>query len=391
LGHDFFRPLPLILWYALTKLSASAWILHFANVTLHGIVAGLTGILALRMGWGLFWSLLAAMWLVVQPSAVEAVAWASGVQDVLMTACVVGALVLAAPGALFRPVAFVALIVAALVSKETAIAAPVLLGVFWMGDSRSLARRQWFCVLLAAGIVGIYLTVRFTVATLPDDYTRVPSRYFIKELIVQPFATLAVPWHEHDIARHSTLGMGSALVPLVLLLRGVGRGRADVLRGVLRLATWPLVAVGPVYAYFFISPHLEGSRYLYLATPAWVLLLTALLRSAGGARPSWPSAVAAAALIMLSAFGVGQNLRPWIAAGEMRDVVLREARATTVAADCRTVVFEGVPDSLDGAYIFRNGFDIAVGELPTSPSGLDCRFRWDGGRFVRRDAERNRN
>ncbi len=383
LGNEFFRPLPLMLWYVLHGVSAGPWLLHVINVTLHGVAAGVTGMLALKLGWGRFWSLFATVWMVVQPSAVETVAWASGVQDLLMTVSVLGAVLLAASSVGFRSVLVVALLIAALLSKETAVAAPALIAVFWMAGSRRAAQQHWRDVLLAAATVAAYVTLRVFVAAPPDDYTRAPSGYFVKELIVRPFASLAVPWHDHAIADQPALGIGWALFPLVLLLATVVRNRPGSLFRALQFAVWVLIAISPVYAYFFISPHLEGSRYLYLAAPAWVLLLTGLLRSAFGARPSWLAAAVAAMVVLLSAFGVMLNLRPWIAAAELRDVVLREARLARNGADCRAFTFEGVPDSLDGAYVFRNGFDAAVGESATSPSGMDCRFRWDGSRFVR--------
>jgi hypothetical protein len=386
LGNEFFRPLPLMLWYVLSTISSGAWALHFTNVTLHGIVAGMTGLLALTFGWGRAWSVLAGVWLTVQPQLVEAVAWASGVQDLLMTVGVVSAVALLGSGVRFPAAAVMALLTAALLSKETAVAAPALLAVFWMGGSRGARGRHRRYVLLAAGVVAAYVAVRVFVASPPSEYTRVPSGYFVKELIVRPFASLAVPWHEHTITDYPILGIGLAVLPLVLLLAAASRNRAASLLHVLRCAAWVLLAIGPVYAYFFISEHLEGSRYLYLATPAWVLLLTGLLRSALGARFRWRAAVAAILVVLVSALGVVANLRPWIAAAALRDAVLREARRAGHAADCRAFTFEGLPDSVDGAYIFRNGFDQALGPLPTSPSGLDCTFRWRGSRFVRADA-----
>jgi hypothetical protein len=67
--------------------------------------------------------------------------------------------------------------------------------------------------------------------------------------------------------------------------------------------------------------------------------------------------------------------------------VLAAAGARAEGTGCRELAFVGVPDSVAGAYVFRNGFEAALRRSgwPPGAAGVStpaCRRRRDGERFV---------
>ena len=78
------------------------------------------------------------------------------------------------------------------------------------------------------------------------------------------------------------------------------------------------------------------------------------------------------------------------AVAHLRDRVLTDARAGITGTGCSHATVTGVPDSVEGAYVFRNGFAEAAGLTPASAPGADsarpadeCRFTWSESGFVR--------
>src|SRR5262249_60843571 len=69
----------------------SPGLLHAVNLTLHGVNAWLVSMLAVRLGFRGDASIAAGGLFLPFPAAPEAVAWASGIQDVLMTSSALGA------------------------------------------------------------------------------------------------------------------------------------------------------------------------------------------------------------------------------------------------------------------------------------------------------------
>jgi hypothetical protein len=78
----------------------------------------------------------------------------------------------------------------------------------------------------------------------------------------------------------------------------------------------------------------------------------------------------------IGAFGVRLNLVPWTRAAAMREEVLSAVeRAST--SGCKEVWIRNVPDSVQGAYVFRNGLAEAIAPIAVSsaapPQCLDQR------------------
>ncbi len=130
---EFFRPLPVLCF----KLAgAHPVVLHSAIIMLHGANAALVAALAAAAGQSPAAAVVAGALFLTFPAHAEAVAWCSGLQDVLMTTGVLTAVALA--NAARERLALPAL-AGALLSKETAVVAPALL---WLVQSTAVAGRS---------------------------------------------------------------------------------------------------------------------------------------------------------------------------------------------------------------------------------------------------------
>jgi hypothetical protein len=75
----------------------------------------------------------------------------------------------------------------------------------------------------------------------------------------------------------------------------------------------------------------------------------------------------------------------WRQAADLRDRVLTDARSAIERAGCARPTFSGVPDSVDGAYVFRNGFSeaLAIPAVAGGDARPDCAFTWSDSGFSR--------
>jgi hypothetical protein len=386
---ELFRPSLFVVWRALLAIvPEGAVALHAVNVVLHGVNAFLVYRLAAATGLSRLMALCAGALFLSYPAAVEAVAWPSGIQDVLMTTCVLIVLVVAIAGrsTIARISWAGALLLAALLTKETAIAAPVLLLV--LGLIPEVRRPAWVTAAVCAVIVASFLAVRFSMVPLPAGYSPAATRYAAKELLARPFATLTVPFRVDETLRHPALGILSAASVVLLLAFGAGRnGWRDRASARAAAATGMVVgAVAPVLAYFYVDPDLLGSRYLYLALSGWVLLLTT---SASTLRSRAHRTIAPlACLIVFWIPATRSHLLLWQNAAAARERILAAA-AQASDPNCSGWLVSGLPATLDGVPLFVNGFPEAarpsLGEpIHMAPAPLadgQCRLTWTGQAF----------
>jgi hypothetical protein len=226
-------------------------------------------------------------------------------------------------------------------------------------------RERWRTPAAALGVAAVYSIWRVATRPLAEAYASAPSSYKLKELLVRPFGTLAVPFRGAQLAEWPWLGVLLVGGLALLLLRAAWLWRGDRRRILIAcaLALWVLVSIAPVYSMFDVSGTLQGSRYVYLATAGWSILLAALLMPDRS-----PIGVALVALVcVIGAAGVRLNLAPWTRAAHMRDEVL--AAVEQARADgCTAVWIRNVPDSVQGAYVFRNGLPEAIAPVTVSAS-----------------------
>ena len=390
LSAGAFRPLPLALWAIVLHVSGGAVALHAINVVLHGVNAWLGGRLAMRWTGDRAIGVATAAFVLVNPLAVEPVAWSSGIFDVLAVTCVLAAVLVvpmgpAPPG---RWVMFGVFACAAVLSKETAVMLPALVAC------DALARRDRRAAVAAAiGIsallAGIYALVRlyaaFGVASPPF------SRYVMQRALFSAFGSLAAPAHERVVHAAPWLAIAAVVLVVVLVtwacaIQG-GRSRIGVAIAAL---LWILASTLPVFPILVVGADLQASRYLYLAAPAWAFVLAWLgQRCAASSHRARPVAYGLlTALVAIDVALAWQHVSPWRDAAATRDVVLVAARTDPAMRACPAVTARDLPDHVGGAYVFRNGAPEAFAESAGITLVLDapasCTFAWraDAGRFA---------
>lgn len=392
--RELFRPVIFLVWRPLISLTGQpAPLLHALNILMHGINAGLVGLLAQRLFGDRRSALAAGVLFLWIPSGLEAIAWASGLQDVLMTTFVLLFLLFITNHhqTLWVRSLAIATLIAGLLTKETAIAAPLLAAtVGASAETREARRRIWMMAAVSLIAVAAFLAIRFAVLPLPASYGPDLTRYGLKELLVRPFATLVVPLRDEEL--HGAPVMPIGLVTAVVVGLRVAAGRWD--RYSVRFhvtligAAMVLVAVVPVLAYFYIDPNLLGSRYLYLAQAGWVLTLVAVLETASGGRRGIFLPILG---ILLGAWFVAgtTHIELWTEAARVRDRIL--AAAATTTPNCSSWAVYGLPSTIRGVPVFLNGFPEAArrelpGRIRVAPATLEtgeCRLTWNGETFVR--------
>jgi hypothetical protein len=373
----YFRPLPLLIWRLLSLLSDNPVLLHMVNVALHALNAYLVVELASLLGMSGLGIFSAGLIFATFPAAAEAVVWLSGVQDLLLTSLALASVIAALTGRTTLAICCFAL---GLATKETAICIPVLVLI----QARSLeALRQRSSLWIGFGsLLVVYVVARIALGT-PTGYFVPPTSYMLKEILVLSFGTLAAPFRTH--ASWSAL----VTVEIVLAMAAVACVRwsrtSSNFHRALRAAIWVFAAVGPVYSMFFVGDDLQGSRYVYLAACGWAILWVTFTTETAGIlrRPTLVSTALTGVLLVISVHAIIGELRVWRAAGTVRDTVLQEAHIAMRGSSCETFEFVGVPDQIEGAYVFRNGLWEALfkNAPPISRPAADCRLTWTDHRF----------
>jgi len=393
----FVRPIVPFIWYILSALPGSlAQNVHIVNVVLHALNATLVAALATRLGARRIEAAAAGLIFLTFPALSEAVVWASGMQDVLMTTFVLASIlaVLEVDVSAGAAVAAVGGTVVAILTKETAIVLPALAWLIaWVSPS-GIGRGSRRLTIVAMTVVAIVYAVVRAFVGLPSGYGSGVSRYFAKQLIVDPFSSLGAPWSATWIDAHAFIALFRAVVILGLLAaafarwrRDAGFGRAAVFAG------WVLVAVVPVLSLFFVSDALEGSRYLYLPAVGFSLFLATMARTAASLAPARISVVAlmtATAVFVLPAFvSAPAELARWTAAAKMRDQILISYVRVMPEVSCGQIVTEGSADSVDGAFVLRNGFTQALADMGVDTTAFTsaprCRIGWTDHLVVKQE------
>jgi len=386
---ELFRPAIFVVWRAVAALTASpAASMHLLNIVLHGVNAAMVGALVMRMGLP-NWSIVSGVLFLVFPPAVEAVAWPAGLQDVLMTTFVLAFLLsVMAPGSNVRAtIGSLILLVAALLTKETAVCAPMLALCLCFPNQRW--RDTWQRIGLAVLAVAGFLVVRMALLPMPDTFRALPDRYGLKELMVRPFQTLLVPLRTSEIEAFPLVALAlAAVVVIALYAAAIGWSRRSrAFHTTLAAVCAIFAAVAPVYSYFFVTGDMQGTRYLYLASASWVLLAVNVL-DAATVRHRLAVRAAAAFLVVCGLAATRAHIELWLDAAESRDWIVASAEARMKAPCARWAVF-GLPAEIRGVPAFVNGFPEAMRSRTPAPIRVapedadpaECRLTWTGGNF----------
>ena len=267
-GGEFYRPLPMLLWWVLGRLAPRTPALFAAlALGLHATAAALLGRLILLVRGDRRVAVTAALLFFVAPLPREAAYWFAASTDLLAAVFVLGALAAVARGRTWQAVALGA---GACWSKETAIVLPLLAAVVLAMRSRAARPRDVVIgVLPLVGVVCAYGVARTLVLHGlggSGDQAAAPAAK-----LVQLAAGLL-----HVVTGTQTLGAVPALlIGLVVWLLLLGATAREAWRSRPGLGTGPVLilalvalAVAPLVG----APWIVGARYFYFpaALVAWL-------------------------------------------------------------------------------------------------------------------------
>jgi hypothetical protein len=379
----FVRPLPLATWWAIDRLipePSVAYGLHALNVTLHGLNAWLVYRLAERISASSWSAFAGALIFLCAPLSVEPVAWLAGMFDLMLTSCVLltaNLLLARAVDTSMLHAGTVTAAIAALATKETAVALPALAMIITTFVDRARRRVALLASLTILAVTAGYVIWRW-LDGVPSSHTTLPSGYVMKELLSRPFGALGFPIHV-EIAPHWFVGpMLAAAWPVLLTLFAKSWQQSPAgFSLLLKACLWVIVSIAPVFTAFFVSDDLQGSRYLYLAASLWSITVAHAIYAVARRYKN----VVLVVTVALSAVAVRLHCQPWEDAALMRDHVMERFKA--FAPNCEPIAIANLPDHVNGAYVFRNGFTeaTAVDRLRLR-ADMKCTVSWNGSQFV---------
>ena len=319
----FFKPVPGVTqryyrpiffsWFRLNcfLFDTHAWGWHLANVLLHAAASLLVFLLLRKYFRNVRSAVAGALVFAIHPVHIETVAWVSGCTDSLMAIGLLGSFLLwlkdcHAPS-LVRKIGSQFCFVLALLSKETAIILPVLIGLHALVENRAvseeprlLGRRLWEATRMAApyaGVTAAYIAIRELVLrgvpgtpiwiSHTQSLLTIPSifLFYMKHLIWPVRLSLF-----YDFPIVGRLGSNMFWLPL-LLLALISLGACLWLRKskdprIIIAGLWMLIPLAPVsYIWIFQPDDFVHDRYLYLSVLG-LSILVGLFFEFGEAKPA---------------------------------------------------------------------------------------------------------
>lgn len=335
-GGEFYRPLPMLLWWLLGRLGGGSRLPFVAlSFALHLATAIEVGVLvrALRPGQPARAALFAAALFFLSPVTQEAAFWFSASTDLLATALGLGAVIAVLRG---HPGRAALLGAAAYWSKESALVLPLLavLALLAQQPRRPIGQIVKYVGPLAV-VAALYAGNRTLVLKGLGQAGDPPAALGGK--LIQIISGLAHLVSGQVIAHEGiawTIGIATWIALLVGGSRSWRRGQRD---GGVPIAAaalaWVVVAALPLLA----APWVVGARYFYLPAVGVAWLAGTLLAGA-------PMPVAVGVLAMLAGLDLAQDL------GRHADIQSYQARVTAAR--------RAVADGLDHGF---NTFHIAAG------------------------------
>lgn len=351
-GGEFYRPLPMVLWWLLQRTAGGAtWPFAACAFALHLAASVEAGLLVRAVSRDRRAALLAASIFFVAPSTRDAAYWYAASTDLLAVTLGLAAVLLSLRG---RTLAAAAVLAAACFSKESATVVPVLAVVAHHArDGRAgwkaAVKRGASLVPAVVLVWGCRTAVLRGLGGSGDQAATVTGK------LVQLAAGLVqiVPGHDGLGQPGATLaGALGWLVLLVLIFLRVRRSGPSAFP--LAALLWTALAVLPLLA----APWIVGARYFYLATVgvAWMWG-----RTLSATTPIF--AVVFLALLSGLSYGAAASRRADVRSYEARASAARRAVVAGLAEGHRTFhVASGIKD-----------IDLVVKEDPrcSAPGGED--------------------
>ena len=274
---EFFRPAFATAVVILQRVgNGSPIAFHVASLALHFASAMILRSLTWRLSGSRYKAGLACVAFLLNPLQLEPVLWASGLQDLLWTFFLLGALQVYLSNALLSPWRIgtsALLVLLALFSKETAVCFVILIPaadfVLYRFNRGRLTPAAYACFGLA---LAIYLVVRQSSVVVGVPLV-LPTRYFIKQFLSTPYRFFSQPWSDQVALPPGPVAfvIASVLLGLLVLAAVNGRAKALLVGPVIILA-----ATLPLYAFFIVFSNLHNTRYLYFLAVGWSIFLAEL-------------------------------------------------------------------------------------------------------------------
>jgi hypothetical protein len=275
--------------------------------------------------------------------------------------------------------AFIVCACSAFHCKETAAVLPLLVLV----DAWALGRPSRQLSFDCGGLVAVFGSIGVARLVMASAVVRQPlTKYLVQRWIFGTVGGLVVPWHAAVIETAPAIPLAGCLVVVALSAAYfLGPSSRTRLKGALCTSCWPLVATLPTIAFFFITPDLQGSRYLYLASIGYALVLLRMTAAHRQPVAATLASVAIGTVVATGALGVRMHQRAWLSASRTRDAVQHAAVSNRAMQACGTIAVDDLPDSVSGAYVLRNGAIPAMasttGLTVQAVASRGCSFRWD--------------
>jgi hypothetical protein len=379
-GDGFFRPLTYVslAWTApWAGTNPVAW--HWAGLALHMASSAMVLVLARWLGFSRGAAWFAAALFAVHGSRPEAVVWMAGRFDL-----VAGLLALVSLAGFVRAwevggwkwwTIAMGAAAGAMLSKESAYALPLMVGVFVVAREASWSRRIRFvapvtmlAVVMFAyrwtrvGGIGGYLTAEGRPQAMAVSLVLIG-----KALGLRLWAVLFFPvdWDWPVGAWVAVAAVVYVAAWVVVLWSARPGPRLD--RGLVWMGLgFTLAAALPPVQQLLIGADLEKTRLLYLPSAGFCLLVAAAVEGAGAK----VRVAAMGAMLVFHAVALEHNLGAWeYAAGKAERVCEAVSRCSNLPS--------GVPRTLRGVYFFANGLPECAGMRRGEGPVQACSLKWD--------------
>jgi len=335
-GGEFYRPLPMLVWWLLGRVSRGAtWPFAALAFALHSTSAALLARLLTSLGRPRAVAALAATLFFLAPQNLDAASWYAASTDLFATAFALAALVMLVRGASVVSAAFA---LAALLSKESALVLPALAYVVLAAGAAPPPRARRLRAALPAAVLAALVLAARSVVLAGWGGGGDARASFVAKLVQLVGGAVHLGTGAAVLPELLAWGLGGAALALLGLAAVRGPAPRAPL-GFVALALVPLL--GPGWA--------VGARYFYL--PA-----VGLAWAAAEALADQPFAARALIVAALLLIGVQQSV--------LRGRDVREYARRLVAA--RHAVAAG---ARQGAHVFHidggiKDLDLAVKEDP---------------------------
>lgn len=394
-GYGFYRPitrLALAVESTWAQWDPVAW--HLSALILHLANSLLVYVLSLRFCSSRFAAFFASALFLIHGTRPETAVWIAGRFDLLATFFVLCGLIffirsldLAGPSR-FRALAFALLSMSlAILSKESAYIFPLLLVLFLFCERGSLSGQIGSVLpffLVSAALFAQRLLLYGGIGGYRDP--RVGSSGIVTADVMSALNALTLRiWGALFFPVNWSIEPGAFfaffLAAYLITLVGLAAGRIPRSRLAFTLG-FVLIAVIPPLHLLKIGSDLEKSRFLYLPSIGFCLMMALASERLRGRMPR----IIPAVVLIFNLFALDHNLKAWRYASD-------KARSSAAAAvkciepTTKQLIAAGLPATLNGVYFWGNGFPEMVG-MQLKGAGISVELRQEKNLPINSDGSR---